>query len=387
MHPHEGDSTVQILTSSGKSYIIQIENLSDTDQAFVKAAILSEKQSRKTPSNTPKSSPAADSRTKPTEHSIREWRITGQPSFRGRYTETSEDGRLIRITDPQGELRTVEIRRLHEDDRKYLTDLRASEIDASEADRADGRGIFAGFKPVPAMNREQIPVISQGDFGSKASDCVPSSLCNFLLWWDKEGYLKIPKRGDFHDKADWVHTRVARYCGTRNNSGTYTDDATKGFRKYFTKDIEDLATLNIHIDHDIQPENLARYTMGDQATMLGMTIRQRPSRDSGHWVALLDAKPDGSIIFNTWGAQFRGKIVPLEKSEEKIRRQGQTVSATTYRIEITNQDDLPDWFRNSERELILNPENWDYLYILRPYVYAEEGKAVPTPSDPMMQAK
>ena len=57
-------------------------------------------------------------------------------------------------------------------------------------------------------------------YGQKASDCVPSSFCNFLLWWDQQGLLPIGKRGDFDDKAEWIHTRMARFCRTSNNGGT-----------------------------------------------------------------------------------------------------------------------------------------------------------------------
>ena len=385
MYPNEGDSTVQILTVSGKSYLIQYDNLSDADQAYVKEMILRQKKEKEAAKNQEESTGVKAAEPNPHEFPSREWAPRGLPPVVGRYLQTSIDGRWIQIRGTDNREQKLEIQRLSEADQTWLKNILPRRIAASDAQRRTGEGPFAGFKPLPEFDRLRIPVINQGDFGSKASDCVPSSFCNFLLWWDREGYLRIPKRGDFEDKADWVHTRVARYCGTRNNSGTYTDDATEGFRKYFTKDIEDLATLQVRIDHDIRPENLARYTVGDQATMLAVTIRQRPSHDSGHWVALVDAKPDGSIVFNTWGTQFRGRIKVLEESEEVIRREGQTIPKTTYTIEITNRDDLPEWFISSERELILNPENWDYIYVVRPYVYAEEGKPVPAPSDPMME--
>ena len=57
------------------------------------------------------------------------------------------------------------------------------------------------FLPNPPMDRSKIPIINQADFGNKASDCVPSTICNFLLWWDQSQYLPISEKGDFERKS------------------------------------------------------------------------------------------------------------------------------------------------------------------------------------------
>ncbi len=124
-------------------------------------------------------------------------------------------------------------------------------------------------------------MVNQSDFGQKASDCVPSPFCNFLLWWDQEKMLEIPKRGDFEKKAEWVHTKLARYCGTRNTAGTSVVEAKFGLMEYFRDELGDLATLRCHTDFDLRPENLARYTVGANATMLEMTTIRANGSESG----------------------------------------------------------------------------------------------------------
>jgi hypothetical protein len=312
----------------------------------------------------------------------RVWSNPKGETFRGTWVRTLDGGKQVEVRNPNGKLFVVALADLSEADRQLVT---AYLKEQSQDDAA-------AFKSFPALNRENLPVIGQEDFGNKASDCVPSSFCNFLLWWDQAGVLEIPKRGDFENKAEWVHSRIARYCVTRNNSGTYVDDATKGFREYFEKDLPDLATLKIRIDYDLRPENLARYTVGENATMLQMTIREAPRHDSGHWVALVSASADGTLVFHTWGARFEGKLEVLEKKPELIRLGTvdsgmQTVPATSYEIKIRNTADLPEWFRNGDRKFILDPVQWDSIYVLKPFVYGEKGKPAKPPSDPLLDVQ
>ncbi len=366
----------------------------------------------------------------------RVWTGANGKTLRGTYVRTLEDGAKVEIRMSTGKLQVIALENLSGGDRQLvekenrggmgglLRDLtkkggaglreKVDELTGGEADalaeeiservekevdrakeflggkdpedepRRTGTGPFARFKAEPHVDRKGIPVINQGEFGNKASDCVPSAFCNFLLWWDEIGYLEIPKRGDFEDKAEWIHSRIARYCGTRNTAGTSVDEAREGFAKYFEKDIGDLAAHRCFRDHDLRPENLARYTTGTDATMLEVTIRRPPGRDSGHWVALVEAWPDGTLVFNTWGMRFEGRMKPLEKSSETVTVGRQLVPATTYEIEIINPDDLPDAYKNQETRFILDPRNWDGVVVVRPYRYREEGKPAALPGDPTL---
>lgn len=309
-------------------------------------------------------------------HHERVWRSAGGKVLLATFVRTTHNASRVELFTRDGKLVSIDIMNLSEADRLLVTNPRA-EVGGSP-DPA------AAFKPLPVPDRGSLPVISQEDFGSKASDCVPSSFCNFLLWWDQQGILNIPKRGDFHDKADWVHTRVARYCVTRNNRGTYAGDAVEGFREYFERELGDVATMKVRIDHDITPANLARYTVGWNATMLGMTIRHGPRHDSGHWVALASAAADGTIVFHTWGARFEGRMEAIVAKPGKGPAPDPAASRTSYRIRIINTADLPEWFRSSEMEMIIDPAQWDCICVVKPFVYAVEGKRAPAPPDPLL---
>lgn len=314
--------------------------------------------------------------------SERTWRSADGKTLRGTWVRTINDGKQIEVLTSAGKLVVIAVSNLGEVDRQLVVVGKTPDEESAAA--AGKPGDLAAFRQFPALDRDKLPVISQEDFGTKANDCVPSSFCNFLLWWDQAGVLEIPKQGDFDAKAEWIHTRLSRYCVTRNNSGTYVDNATKGFKEYFEKNIAELATLKVRTDYDLRPENLARYTVGENATMLQVTIREAPRHDSGHWVALVSAAAEGTVVFHTWGARFEGKIEVLEKNLQTIRLGTQTVAATTYEIKIRNVQDLPEWFRNGDRKFILDPAQWDSIYILKPYVYQEKGKPAKAPPDPLL---
>lgn len=314
--------------------------------------------------------------------SERIWTSQDGKTLRGTCVRTINNGTQIEVLTGTGKVFNIAVANLSEADRLLVAKGRAS-TDRSTS-KIENPGNPSAFKTFPALDRSKLPVISQGDFGNKASDCVPSSFCNFLLWWDQAGVLAIPKRGDFNEKAEWIHSRMARYCVTRNNSGTSADKAAEGFKEYFEKDLGEVATLKARIDYDLRPENLARYTIDGNATMLALTIREAPRHDSGHWVALVSASPNGTIVFHTWGARFEGKLEVLEKKPEMIHLGAQQVSATSYEIKIRNTQDLPEWFRNGDQQLILDPAQWDSIYVLKPFVYAEKGKPVRAPADALL---
>ncbi|MES2437688.1 MAG: hypothetical protein V4584_01390 [Verrucomicrobiota bacterium] len=305
------------------------------------------------------------------------WLAPSGKSLRGTFVKVVEAGTCVEILTPTGKVHRIALSNLIEADRELIQKLGKPVEKAAPVT----------FMPQQEPDRMTLPVINQGDFGQKASDCVPSSFCNFLLWWDQEKVLEIPKRGDFEKKAEWVHSNVARYCGTRNTAGTSTAEAKKGFTEYFQKELGGAATLRVHTDYDVSPGNLARYTVGTNATMLEMTTIRSNGSVGGHWVALLSAAPDGRIVFHTWGARFEGVLKVLEVSDETVKRDGQIVPATTYEIEISNRGKLPKWVNEGEIRLIVDPRKWDSITTVRPYLYAEKSAKGPPPSDDLFDRK
>jgi len=315
-----------------------------------------------------------------TPDEIRTWRGKNGASFQGQMARVIDD--KVEIISKSGKAYTIAISNLSQTDQRFVLEHTQPATGAEGDSGPESWQTSGKFKPHSTIDRGTIPIIAQGEFGQKASDCVPSAFCNFVLWWDNEGFLEIPKRGDFEDKAEWIHTQMARHCGTRNTRGTSLQEAKEGFTEYFEKRLEDTATLRFKADYDIRPENLARYTVGANATMLGMSIRRGPRHDSGHWVALVSAKPDGTIVFHTWGERFIGKLTVFEEDPSDVTISGQTIPKTSYQIKIQNQEDLPDRMREESVQFLLIPEQWDGIYTLRPYAFAEEGK----PSDPPLDA-
>ncbi|MBK1826962.1 hypothetical protein [Haloferula rosea] len=312
---------------------------------------------------------------------VRTWTGKNGRSFRGQLARILDE--QVEIISTSGKAYKIGIHNLSEADQRFILEQSSPKNDEDGPAALPTWESSGKFKP-HTIDRSKIPIISQGDFGQKASDCVPSAFCNFVLWWDTEGYLEIPKRGDFEDKAEWIHSQMARHCGTRNTSGTSLQEAKEGFTEYFEKRLEDTATLRFKADYDIRPQNLARYTVGANATMLGMSIRRGPRHDSGHWVALISASPDGTIVFHTWGQRFIGKITVLEEDPTDVTIGGQTIPRTSYEIKVQNQEDLPERMKEDSVQFLLIPEQWDGIYTLRPYAFAEEGKPSPPPLDPLM---
>jgi hypothetical protein len=98
---------------------------------------------------------------------------------------------------------------------------------------------------------------------------------------------------------------------------------------------------------------------------------------SGHAVAVKKLDEDGTIEFNTWGLSLKGKLKAIPKSEKEKRisfiteegkRGSKVVKLPQYEIELINKTELPDWFVGSEARFVLDPERWDQLLVLTPYI-------------------
>jgi len=285
------------------------------------------------------------------------WTSKDGKTFRGSFHRVLPSGDKAEIADAQGKIYQIPLSVLSDADRALI--LKSPPVPAARV-----------YKELPVLDRSRIPVINQGDFGQKSSDCVPSSFCNFLLWWDQEKVLEIPKRGDFQKKADWIHTLMARLCVTRNNSGTSLSVVKEAFEKYFKTELAEVATCEYEEDYDLRPENMARHTVGANATMLGMTIIDSRNKESGHWVALISVDPTGKLVFQTWGARFEGELKVLEeKPGEFYQIDGKKVPATKYEIRILNALSLLEWVREDGIRFVLDPAKRNGVFTIRPLVF------------------
>ena len=359
----ENGSKAEFVDNQGRTITVALDNLIDDDRARI------------APGEQPESAPAQAATA-----IHRRWQTIDGGTFEGRLIDFDTLKTMVRFELVDGSTRGMARQQLSPGDLSWIDAATREDGGNLEAARRGGTGLFAGFKPEPALDRRQFPIIDQSDFGNKSSDCVPSSFCNFLLWWDQSGFLEIPKRGDYEDKAEWIHTRLARYCGTRNTSGTSFSDAQAGFLRYFEKELEGIAVMRIHRDTDVSPANLSRLTQGSAATMLEMTIRQPPQHDSGHWVALTEASKDGRIVFHTWGGKFEATMKPATPPDG-----ARPQSYQVWDLVIDDPSRLPDWMQTHETTFVLDPANHDAVTVVRAYRYAEEGAKLRPPYDPTMR--
>ncbi len=236
-----------------------------------------------------------------------------------------------------------------------------------------------GFKLVDEKKapRSLIPNFNQSDYGKKTSDCVPNSYAMFLAWWHLRDWVKISKKRDFQDKVDWIHQRLARTMRTRNNSGTGMNKSAGGLTKFFTDEMKSKAAFTFQRVEDYRPENMYQYVKGANCTVLSLSIFNDRKYSGGHAVTLKSMAKDGTLEFNTWGLSLKGKlkVIPDSEIKKKIyfwtpegRRKLKIIKLAQYEIELINRTDLPDWFVNAEKRFVLDPEKWDGLAVLTPYL-------------------
>ncbi|MGJ8644482.1 MAG: hypothetical protein ACSHX9_13820 [Luteolibacter sp.] len=306
----------------------------------------------------------------------RVWTGKNGKTFLGIYVTTDADGKIVFNTS-RDKLVHVDPANLSDEDLAFIE--KHSKQDSTASVESPPTGDLTKFITDPAIDRSTIPIIDQGKYGNKASDCVPSSFCNFLLWWDQENYLPIDKKGSFDRKAEWIHTKVGRYFDTRNNSGTTGADAVKGISRYFLEDLEETANHRLIVVNDCAPENLARYTVGPVATMLEVSIFHGEDYETSHWVALTQANANGEIEFNTWGRKFDAKLVQIGGNTPQRPHK--------YDIVLSDPSQMTDWMQTNEVRFVIDPERYDYLTAVIPYRFSTPGGKTPVPPDPRFDFK
>lgn len=317
----------------------------------------------------------------------RAWKSKTGEIYDGRVHSWYDDGKGIAVQTADGKLERVMIIDLSEPDRDFLVRCIAA-IDSGLPPGPAGvkKLLPLGendpvFARLPAIDRMKIPTINRKTYGQKGSDSLPISFCDFLLWWDQELALQIPKRGDLEKKAEWAYDRVAKFCETSNRSGTFHSEKAAGFLTYFEDELEGVATCHFKTDYDLRPKNLARYTVGCNATILSLTTLT--GRQYGSLaVALISADPDGRVVFQAWGFRMAGQIVMFEKDDSLTGSGPQAVPATSYEIIIDRDPSVPQWL--IDKRFLLDPLKSDCLLIVKPYAFSAKGISSRPPDDPLM---
>lgn len=338
---------------------------------------------------------------------VQTWKGKNGKAFRGTFLKF-ENNMIYVMKDRGDTIYEVDVDNLHEDTRVWFMKEWGKRETARKVKEGKVAGVMprvklvsgkvqdmrrgglvdtTGFRLVEEekANRSIVPNFNQSDYGKKASDCVPNSFAMFVAWWNVSGWLKIEeKENDYIKRVEWIHQRLARKMGTRNNSGTSVWGAGDELTDFFTNEVKSKVAFTYEIVEDYRPENLARYVKGANCTVLCVSTFYGKRSQGGHAVALKSLSEDGTIEFNTWGYEMKGKLKAVPDSEkdkrvrvmdEKGRMTQKVIKLPQYEIELINRTTLPEWFVNQEVRFVMDPEQTDNLVVLTPYLPIEKEGA------------
>lgn len=308
------------------------------------------------------------------------WQATDGRSFEGVFLGSEPTAKAkAAFAGPAGVRLAVDPAQLTAADRERLDDLTRSGAAARAA------ALAAPFRAAPSPDRAKVPLLKQGEVGKLTNNCLPNTLAAFLLWWDQQGVLGVPHQGDPSIKAAWLHERLTDYCATSETAGTSTRNARRGLRSYFERHLAGTAALRVETDFDCTPANLARYPVGLAACLLNITVYHGDIKQGGHFVTLLNATPDGTLRFRTWGLDFQGKLRVLPPSPANpVARLGKE-PAVCREIDLGNTAQLPKWFRQLRIRFVLDPAEWNGITVAVPSLYQKQPGTAPAPPDPLFE--
>lgn len=226
---------------------------------------------------------------------------------------------------------------------------------------------YLGSPEQSKVDRQLIPNASQEQFGNRSGNCVPNSFAHFVIWWDSEGFLALPKTFKKTDeKYEWVHEQLEKAFKTQY-FGTKGSELTEGMETFFKKHYEGRAKIRtVALAPTI--DNMVAATVGYNATVLLLNVRELGKTEEHHAVTLVTAEKTGGVSFITWGYRWEGKIVPYQsksdgKNSNLLKIQFVDDPANPYRKEI----------QFNAMQFIINPET-DALLCAIPTPLTDEEK-------------
>jgi|GEM_PF-4933879 len=229
-----------------------------------------------------------------------------------------------------------------------LTTTKESFDKAVDAIAASG---LLGSPEQSRVDRLLIPNADQGEFGNRSGNCIPNAFSHFVVWWDSEGFLPLSKKfPTTNAKFEWVQEQLEKAFKTQY-FGTEGKELTKGMENFFKTNYEGRAKVRTLV-LPITAKNLTAATVGYNATVLCLGVREIGQPEVYHGVTLVEATPDGSISFITWGYRWAGRVVPYPAKNAS--------SKDAHLLKIQLVDDPANPFRNkilhNGLEFIINPE-------------------------------
>lgn len=326
------------------------------------------------------------------------WTGVNGKTLRGTFVRTVDGGSKVELATPSGKFLTIALENLCEADRKLIQQGQGTTTKTKpEAARAESGpvGAIDKFKPDPAFNRGQIPLLNRETLQLRHGWAI-NSMATFIMWWDESEWIEVPRGRQFEDKVEWVYDRLERYEG-RNTSVPDINEVLKGFAYYFDSRFEDEATYRAHLEYDLSPARLAQLASGPNACLLFAS-----ANGYGPYFAVLEAKPDGQLRLALDGKAIDARLVPIAGQNRSYRSYSRfdyeipTPDGGTYRfprpthnqlkhckayeLVVKDRRKLPEEFSDEKHQITVGHSR--PLVVFRPYLFAEEGEKSPPPAEP-----
>lgn len=155
-------------------------------------------------------------------------------------------------------------------------------------------------------SRDNIPSINQADFRGGRSSCGPTSILNFLVWWNNEiEPVFLPKMNKEISSIKRAQQRLLALC--HSAGGTTVHDLNRGLQKYFDRYIEDYS-LEIEINMRPTKKWLIEHSQEWDGIVIGYDYRKAPfgvdAHKVGHFVSFIKLDEEGFGLVSTWGKKY-----------------------------------------------------------------------------------
>lgn len=330
------------------------------------------------------------------------WTGKNGKSFRGIFIRVVENGAKAEIASNTGKVFTIDIDNLIAGDRLLIRSAMAKKKAAEDEAKArkeakkDKKEVDEdeepeGFKRPPVTPRATLIAVDPDDVGSRKSDPVLNTLWQFVCWWDARDILPIPKKGDAEDRMEWAHERLARYCRVRSGTSVIRPrQALEGLAEYFEENLANLATVNLALDTDFNPETLQRYCDGINAVTLKMTMTYAGgSREYTACAALESIDEKGNAVLHVWGQRKNARITIKDRRPNRavFRAEYLSQASSSYTVTFDNLDGIPDHIRKQKPSFLLDPNDHDVVILAKPHLFEVAGQRRPRPKDPLFERR
>lgn len=299
----------------------------------------------------------------------RVWRGGNGKSFRGTFHRLSPDGSKAEFVMDSGKIVSVALDNLIQEDR----DLVLKSGGKQETRNSDA----AAFKPDAEPDRTRMPVLDPKQFDRASDEEMVDALWISLLWWNQEGVLPVPAKGEFEKRAEWLHKTLTRHVAAAGRSAASLEDARNGVLEYFKEELAEVAACRIHVEQtDLSPARLASLARGANVVILKLTMTYDNGRDFSACAALESINETGRFAIHLLGRRLTGRVKALEKKKDGDH------PVAPLEFVLDDNSELPEFYRRNGAVFTMGlpDKSWNGVLVVKPYVYAVPGKPAALPA-------